>query len=220
MNKNPDAISFKDLKGQTLVKLPGSINSPVFNIENLNSCKVYILDISEAIYVDKCVSCEFYVAPVKVSFVMRHSQNSTCSVACRKLSVKNCTNFTFYLYCPSDPNIESSFDIKFAPYNFSYPKQDKDFQKVGFDPSNNRWCKVCDQSPSTGVNFSLLPTNMFKKSEKMIDGNGTPINPVPIPQQYGGTLKTEIIPGSSPSPISGGISSPQSNLFLPEASKY
>ena len=111
MNKNPDAISFKDLKGQTLVKLPGSINSPVFNIENLNSCKVYILDISEAIYVDNCVSCEFYVAPVKVSFVMRHSQNSTCSVACRKLSVKNCTNFTFYLYCPSDPNIESSFDI-------------------------------------------------------------------------------------------------------------
>ena len=219
MNNNPDAFCFKDLKGQTLIKLPGSISNQVFNMKNLNACKVYILDISEDIYVDNCVSCEFYVAPVKGSFVMRHSQNSTCSVACRKFSVKNCTNFTFYLYCPSDPHIESSFDIKFAPYNFSYPQQDKDFKKAGFDPSNNRWCKVSDQSPSTGVHFSLLPTNMFKKSERMIEGYGVPINPVPIPQQYGGTLKTEIIPGSSRSPTSEVVSSRQSHLLPPTLSK-
>jgi hypothetical protein len=112
----------------------------------------------------------------------------------------------------------------FAPYNFSYPQQDQDFKKAGLDPNNNRWCKVYDHSSSTGVHFSLLPTNQFKKCEKAIEGYGPPINPVPIPQQYGGTLKTEIIPGASPSPspISAqpaAVSGPPKYLQPPPAGK-
>ena len=224
MNKNLEAFSFKDQKGQTLVKLPGTINNQVFNMEHLVDCNVYILDVSETIYVDNCVGCNFYVAPVRGSFFMRESQNSTCSVACRQLRVKNCTSFTFYLYCPSNPHIESSFDMIFAPYNFSYPQQDQDFKKAGLDPNDNKWCKVFDHSSSTGVHFSLLPTNQFKKCEKAIEGYGAPINPVPIPQQYGGTLKTEIIPGASPSPspISAqpaAVSGPPKYLQPPPAGK-
>lgn len=200
MSKNLDAYTFKDQKGQTLVKLPGTINGQVFNMEKLVDCEVYILDISETIYVDNCVNCKFYVAPVRSSFFMRESQNSTCSVACKQLRVKNCTDFTFFLYCQSDPHIESSFDMKFAPYNFSYPGQDLDFKKAGFDPNANRWCKVYDHSSSTGTHFSLLPANQFNKVEKALEGQGKPINPVPIPQQYGGSLKTEIVPGASPMP--------------------
>lgn len=211
MSKNLEAYTFKDQKGQTLIKLPGSINGEVFNMEKLVDCKVYILDVSETIYVDNCVNCEFYIAPVKSSFFMRESQNSICSVACKQLRVKNCGDFTFFLYCQSDPHIESSFDMKFAPYNFSYPGQDLDFKKASFDPNLNRWCKVYDHSSSTGTHFSLLPANKFKNVEKVVQGMGKPLNPVPIPQQYGGSLKTEIIPGASPMPQSqsfGMVSAP------------
>jgi ABC-type multidrug transport system fused ATPase/permease subunit len=105
----------------------------------------------------------------------------------------------------------------FAPYNFSYPRQDLDFQAAGLDPNNNRWCKVYDHSSSSGVHFSLLPTNQFKKVEKLFEGSGPAVNPVPIPQQYGGTLKTEIIPGASPVPLSMSLQS--TNLAPPPPPK-
>ncbi|OMJ92722.1 hypothetical protein SteCoe_4472 [Stentor coeruleus] len=209
MSQIPEEYIFKDKKNQTLIKMPNTINGQVFNIEKLSDCEIFILDISEIIYIDNCSNCKFYVAPVKSSFFIRDSQNCICSVACKQLRVKNCTNFTFFLYSSSDPHIESSFDMKFAPYNFSYPGQNVDFKKAGFDENQNRWCKVYDHSSAEGDgHFSLLPSNQFRKVEKKLDGYGNPINPVPIPQQYGGDLKAEIVPGSKseshpqPSPIS------------------
>lgn len=199
MSKIPEDFIFKDMKNQTLLKMPNTINSQVFNMEKLSDCEVFILDISETIYIDNCSNCKFYVAPVRGSFYIRDSQNCTCSVSCKQLRAKNCTGITFFLYSVSDPHIESSFDMKFAPYNFSYPGQNVDFKKVGFDEKQNKWCKVYDHSSAEGDgHFSLLPSNQFKKVEKKLNGYGNPVNPVPIPQQYGGDLKAEIVPGSKP----------------------
>ena len=98
----------------------------------------------------------------------------------------------------SDPHIEQSFDMKFAPYNFAYPNQDIDFRKAGFDVNVNRWCKVYDHSGGNGEgHFSLLPPNQFQNCEKQLENYGFPVNPVPIPKQYGGELNEEIIPGSA-----------------------
>lgn len=217
MSQISEDYIFKDKKNQTLIKMPNSINGQVFNIDKLSDCEVFILDVSETIYIDNCTNCKFYVAPVKSSFFIRDSQNCICSVACKQLRVKNCTDFTFFLYCASDPHIESSFDMRFAPYNFSYPGQSVDFKKSGFDENQNRWCKVYDHSSAEGDgHFSLLPSNQFRKVEKRLDGYGNPVNPVPIPQQYGGDLKAEIVPGSKseshPQPSS---MSKQQNPYLP-----
>ncbi|OMJ65969.1 hypothetical protein SteCoe_37356 [Stentor coeruleus] len=217
MSQIPEEYIFKDKKNQTLIKMPNTINGQVFNMEKLSDCEIFILDVSEIIYIDNCTNCKFYVAPVRSAFYIRDSQSCTCSVACKQLRVKNCTNFTFFLYSASDPHIESSFDMRFAPYNFSYPGQNLDFKKAGFDENQNRWCKVYDHSSAEGDgHFSLLPSNQFRKVEKRIDGYGNPINPVPIPQQYGGDLKAEIVPGSKsesypqPSPVSS-----QQNSYSP-----
>lgn len=197
MSKIPEGFIFENKRGETLMKAPNSIKEQVFNMKDLVECTVYILDISATIYIDNCVDCRFYVAPVTGSFYLRDSRNCVCSVACKQMRVKNCTNATFFLYSVSDPHIEKSFDMKFAPYNFAYPGQTDDFKRVGFDVKVNLWCKVFDHSSSEGDgHFSLLPPKEFKKEEKRLEGYGNPVNPVPIPQQYGGDLAENIVPGS------------------------
>ena len=197
MSKILEAYTFHDRRGETLIKLPKTINEQVFNINKLEDCTVYILDITVSIYVDDCNNCHFYIAPVIDSFFIRNSNNCVCSVACKQLRVKNCNDATFFLYSVADPHIEASFDTKFAPYNFAYPNQHEDFKKVGFNTGENRWCKVFDHSSSSGDgHFSLLPPSQFKTEEKVLQGYGKPTNPVPIPKQYGGDKIEDIIPGS------------------------
>ena len=198
MSNIPEEFIFKNKRKETLIKLPGSIKEQGFNIDKLDECEVYILDITDTIYIDNCNNCKFFIAPVKGSIFLRDSRNCVCSVACRQLRVKNCTDATFFLYSMSDPHIEQSFDMKFAPYNFAYPNQNIDFRKAGFDVNVNRWCKVYDHSGGNGEgHFSLLPPNQFQNCEKQLENYGFPVNPVPIPKQYGGELNEEIIPGSA-----------------------
>ena len=44
---------------------------------------------------------------------------------------------TVFLYAANDPIIESSNNLKFAPYNVAYPFLDEHVKAVGFDTSNN-----------------------------------------------------------------------------------
>jgi len=40
-----------------------------------------------------------------------------------------------YLYAANDPIIESSNNLKFAPYNVAYPLLDEQVKEIGFDTS-------------------------------------------------------------------------------------
>lgn len=42
---------------------------------------------------------------------------------------------TVFLYAANDPIIESSVNLKFAPYNLAYPHLDEQVKTVGFDVS-------------------------------------------------------------------------------------
>ena len=49
-----------------------------------------------------------------------------------------------YLYCASDPIIESSQRLTFGPYNLSYPHLDEHMVGAKLDPNSNRWDLVFD----------------------------------------------------------------------------
>jgi hypothetical protein len=51
---------------------------------------------------------------------------------------------TVFLYTPNDPIIESSKNLKFAPYNVSYPLLDQHATTVGFDVTQNKWDLIFD----------------------------------------------------------------------------
>lgn len=133
-----DNYTFKGETGKTLIKTPGTIQGQVFNLMQLDNCTVYLLDHSEAVYVDECRNCSIYIGPVGGACFLRNCQSSNFSIACMQLRTRECNDLTIYLYSLSDPHIEKSFGIKFAPYNLAYPQQDKHFKIANLDPETNK----------------------------------------------------------------------------------
>lgn len=53
----------------------------------------------------------------------------------KTLYANNSNSSTIFLYAANDPIIESSQNLKFAPYNVAYPFLDEQVKTVGFDIS-------------------------------------------------------------------------------------
>jgi hypothetical protein len=77
------------------------------------------------------------------------------------------------LYAANDPIIESSANLKFAPYNVAYPCLDEHVKAVGFDISINKWELIFDFTKDDSgktSNFTLLDPAEFKIIEKTVEG--------------------------------------------------
>ncbi|CAG9334424.1 unnamed protein product [Blepharisma stoltei] len=190
-----DNFTFKGETGKTLIKSPGSIQGQVFNLMQLEGCTIYLLDHSDAVYVDECRNCTIFIGPVQGSCFLRNCNTSTFSIACNQIRTRDCTELTIFLYSQADPHIEKSFGIKFAPYNFSYPLQDKHFQAAKLNPNANKWSVVYDHNSSEGEgHFEYLPPNQFVEESKDLSGLPPPVNPVQRSVMYGGNIREDIIP--------------------------
>ena len=53
--------TFRDRKGETLKKEPGSINGQPFDLADLEACTVMLLDHSDMVQVDALVDCRVFV---------------------------------------------------------------------------------------------------------------------------------------------------------------
>lgn len=88
-----------------------------------------------------------------------------------------------YLYAANDPIIESSVDLKFAPYNIAYPKLDEQTEASGFDLSANKWDLIFDFTKrEDGVkNYSIMDPSEFQIIEKELEEHGKPKTVFPYP---------------------------------------
>ena len=114
----------------------------------------------------------------------------------------SCFSSIVYLYAQNDPVIESSSNLKFAPYNVAYPFLDQHAAQVGFDTSNqnpivthigvNKWEQIFDFTKDDSgrkMNFELLDPSEFKMISKSVDGIvEQPVKAFPYPARYGGTV--------------------------------
>ena len=73
---------FKGKSGETLVKRAGDINGIEFKIQDLQDCKVFLLDHSAQITIDRCQRTIFYIAPIKASIFIRNCDDCQITVAC------------------------------------------------------------------------------------------------------------------------------------------
>ena len=92
-----------------------------FKLRNNKNCEIYILDLSKGMYIDDCMDCKIYCSPIDGSIFIRGSKNCQISIIARQARFRNCENLKVFTYCPSDPTVESSFNIYFAPFNAFFP---------------------------------------------------------------------------------------------------
>ena len=142
----------------TLLKKPGSIQGQPFDIINCKNCEILVLDNCDQVQIDEVSDSKIFIGASSESIFVRNCKNCSFTVACKQLRTRDCSNCTFNLYCKTDPIIETSTQMRFAPFNGAYLGHYKAMIDADLDPCNNRWHEVYDfNDPSkTRKNWSYV----------------------------------------------------------------
>ena len=130
--KNREKFMIKDKQNETIYRHYGDLNGADFKLRKNIKCEIYILNWSKGMYIDDCEDCKIVVGPIDGSVFIRGSKNCEFSIIARQVRFRNCENLKVFTYCQSDPAVESSFNIYFAPFNAFFPHLKELFIKGEF----------------------------------------------------------------------------------------
>ncbi|KAK2144811.1 hypothetical protein LSH36_729g02029 [Paralvinella palmiformis] len=119
---DPKDYMFDKLKGETIGKLPGSLNGQQFIIQNCEDCNIYIFDHTATVSVDDCVNCRIFLAPIKTSVFIRDCKDCKLMVACQQFRTRDCHRLDVFLSCVTQPIIEATTGVKFGCFQYYYPQ--------------------------------------------------------------------------------------------------
>ena len=131
-----EKYSIHDKENETIYRHYGDLNGADFKIFKNKNCEIYVLDWSKGMFVDDCENCTIICGPIDGSIFIRKSKNCKVSLIARQVRFRESENIDIYTYCPSDPVVESCFNIFFAPFNAFFPHLTELFQKGGFNPED------------------------------------------------------------------------------------
>ena len=131
-----EKYSIHDKENETIYRHYGDLNGADFKIFKNKNCEIYVLDWSKGMFVDDCENCTIICGPIDGSIFIRKSKNCKISLIARQVRFRESENIDIYTYCPSDPVVESCFNIFFAPFNAFFPHLTELFQKGGFNPED------------------------------------------------------------------------------------
>ena len=151
--------SFANISDQTLTKYPGEINGQEFQISDLSSCEVRILDHIDRLIAENISGCRIFIGACEESAVLRNVKDCQVTIACKQLRLTDCENCTFRSFVKSDVSLEDSHHIVFGPFNGHYEGIEAHFAaaKLG---GENKWNTIMDFSKMS----TDLPTPHFTKS--------------------------------------------------------
>jgi hypothetical protein len=193
---NPADFRFEKRSEETLLREPGQISPYDFSIDTLDKCVVYLMDKIAQVTVDRVTNSRLHFGPTDGSIFLRDCENCVVTASCAQFRLKNCKRLYIFLYCGSDPAIEYSSELIFGPYNFSYPLQNTHFAQAKLDVKNDKWSQVFDFNKNDEEHWRLMRPEEFKVMEWEKDELGSPENPVPRHEIYGGDLRDDIKVGS------------------------
>ena len=188
--RNREKYMIKDKENETIYKHYRDLNGADFKLRKNKNCEIYILDWSKGMYIDDCEDCKIFCGPIDGSVFIRGSKNCQVSLIARQVRFRSCENLKVFTYCPSDPAVESSFNIYFAPFNAFFPHLKELFIKGEFKKEEkNHIDSPYDFTPSEELgggaphHLKLPEEEFFIKVIK--DGNS------PVEEMYDGYSKEE-----------------------------
>ena len=147
-------------ENETIYKHNNDISGSDFKIRRNTNCTIYILDYTSGMFIDDCINCKIITGPCSGSIFMRTSKNCSLSTITRQLRFRDCENIKVFTFCPTDPEVESSFNIFFAAYNSFYPHLKEHFIKAGFDKNEDN---------HIGTPYDFTPDKILGNGEKHFD---------------------------------------------------
>lgn len=153
---NPFMI--EDRHKEVIIRKPGSLGGEMLQLDKIEDCQVYICDRTAQVLVDFLKRSTLLLAPCESSVFVRDCEDCVFYIAAQQLRTNNCKRCKFYLHSKTEPIIETSEDLKFAPWGAKYPCCSAQFAKVNFDPNHNMWNSIFDFTGKAGsANWQILP---------------------------------------------------------------
>ncbi|KAF6365469.1 tubulin folding cofactor C [Rhinolophus ferrumequinum] len=158
---------FSNLKSQVLEKRAEELHQQDVLLTELSNCKIRLYGNPNTLRLTKARSCTVLCGPVSTSVFLEDCSECVLAVVCQQLRVHTTRDTRIFLQVTSRAIVEDCNGIQFAPYTWSYPGIDKDFEGSGLDRNKNNWNDVDDFNwLARGVaspNWSILP-----EEERMI----------------------------------------------------
>uniref|UniRef100_A0A8C5K4B6 Tubulin-specific chaperone C n=1 Tax=Jaculus jaculus TaxID=51337 RepID=A0A8C5K4B6_JACJA len=155
------ACGFSNLQSQVLEKGAEELRQRDILLTDLSDCTVRLYGNPNTLRLARALRCKVLCGPVSTSVFLEDCSDCVLAVACQQLRVHTTRDTRVFLQVTCRAIVEDCRGIQFAPYTWSYPGMDEDFQGSGLDRNKNNWNDVDDFNwLARGVpspNWSILP---------------------------------------------------------------
>ncbi|XP_004590562.2 tubulin-specific chaperone C [Ochotona princeps] len=161
---DPDSswvCGFSNLQSQDLEMRGDELRQRDVLLTGLSHCTVRLYGNPNTLRLTQARGCTVLCGPVSTSVFLEDCSDCLLAVACQQLRVHSTTNTRVFLHVTSRAIVEDCHGIRVAPYTWSYPGIQEDFQGSGLDRSRNHWNDVDDFNwlarDVASPNWSVLP---------------------------------------------------------------
>ncbi|KAK1338406.1 hypothetical protein QTO34_001522 [Cnephaeus nilssonii] len=152
---------FSNLKSQVLEKRAEELHQRDVLLTELSNCTIKLYGNPNTLRLSKARGCTLLCGPVSTSVFLDDCSECVLAVACQQLRVHTTRDTRVFLQVTCRAIVEDCHGIQFAPYTWSYPGIDRDFESSGLDRSKNNWNDVDDFNwlarDMASPNWSVLP---------------------------------------------------------------
>lgn len=161
LGSETEQCGFSHLSDANVVKTTEEIEKRDVLLTHLRNCKVKLRGSPSTLHLKHIDSCEILCGPVSSSVFVDHCVNSVLSFPCQQLRTHNTTDTSVYLHVTSRAIIEDCKGVSFAPFTWSYPGLEADFEVSGLDRGRNNWNDVDDfnwlAAGTPSPNWTVIP---------------------------------------------------------------
>ncbi|KAJ8359644.1 hypothetical protein SKAU_G00161690 [Synaphobranchus kaupii] len=130
-------------------------------LTHLSNCKVRLFGSPSTLHIKHTQNSEILCGPVSSSVFVDHVSGCTLAFPCQQLRTHNTTDTQVYLHVTSRAIVEDCSSVRFAPFSWSYPGIDADFEVSGLDKDRNNWTLVDDfnwlAANTPSPNWTIIP---------------------------------------------------------------
>ncbi|CAK6446983.1 unnamed protein product [Pipistrellus nathusii] len=152
---------FSNLKSQVLEKRAEELHQRDVLLTELSNCTIKLYGNPNTLRLSKARGCTLLCGPVSTSVFLDDCSECVLAVACQQLRVHTTKDTRIFLQVTCRAIVEDCHGIQFAPYTWSYPGIDRDFESSGLDRSKNNWDDVDDFNwlarDMASPNWNVLP---------------------------------------------------------------
>ncbi|XP_054991251.1 tubulin-specific chaperone C [Sorex araneus] len=156
-----EPCGFSGLESRVLEKGAEELRQSDILLSELSDCTVRLRGNPNTLRLARARGCTVLCGPVSTSVFLEDCSDCVLAVACQQLRVHTTRDTRVFLHVTSRAIVEDCSGIQFAPFTWSYPGMDKDFEASGLDRSKNHWNDVDDFNwlarDEASPNWSILP---------------------------------------------------------------